>query len=143
MKHSHKPRERSSPIGNPNYFDDGIDMRKTGRSCSRPGFPLHEGGLCQQVDEILSLVFSGASSDERLWDLGLLSVELAPNSSRLLVKVYPLTSSEPRSVSEIQTILKSARSYLKREVAEGICRKRTPELVFEVVPGPGGAPDET
>ena len=132
----------STPLRGQSYFDDGIDSKKSGRSCSRPGSALHEGGLCQQVEEALSLVFGGSSSDERLWELGLLSVELAPNSSRLLVKVYLLPNSEPRSVSEIQTILKAARAYLKREITEAISRKRTPELVFEVVPGPGGMTDE-
>lgn len=142
MKRSEHRSGRSIPLRGQSYFDDGIDAKTTGRSVSRPGSALHEGGLCQQVQEVLSLVFSGSSSDERLWELGLLSVEPAPNSSRLLVKVYPLPNSELRSVPEIQAILTSARSYLKREVAEAIYRKRTPELVFEIVPGPGGTADD-
>ncbi|MBF0501446.1 MAG: ribosome-binding factor A [Candidatus Riflebacteria bacterium] len=142
MKHSENRSSKPFLRSGQSYFDDGVDSKITGRSLSRPGSTLHEGGLCRQVEEVLSLVFCGSSSDERLWDLGLLSVELAPNSSRLLVKIYPLPHSEPRSVTEIHAILKSARPFMKREIAESICRKRTPELVFEIVPGPGGDFDE-
>ncbi|MFZ2956296.1 MAG: ribosome-binding factor A [Candidatus Ozemobacteraceae bacterium] len=142
MKRSENRSGKSFLLRGQSYFDDGVDSKKTGRACSRPGSSLHEGGLCQQVEEALSLAFSGSSCDERLWELGLLSVELAPNSSRLLVKVYPLPHSQPRSVPEIQAILKSARPFFKREVAESICRKRVPELVFEILPGPGGDSDE-
>jgi hypothetical protein len=142
-----KPNNRwgHAPHSGPDkyFFDDGVDVRKPSGGSSRAHSALHDDGLCSQVFESLSLVFGGTSSDQRLWAIGLLSVEPAPSSSRLLIKVYPLpTALQPQSVSEIQAVLKAARPFLRREIGQEICRRKIPELTFEVVPGPRGGDDD-
>jgi len=142
VKSSHgKPRPHGH--GKPFTFDDGVDTRTSGHSSDPSRSALHDDGLCSQVAETLGLVFAGGGDDERLLDLGLLSVEPAPTVSRLLVKVYPLPGSPRRSVPEICSVLKAARPFLRREIAEAISRRKIPELAFEVVPGPlEGAGDD-
>jgi ribosome-binding factor A len=109
------------------FFDDGIDPRKAGSSLEPTRSALHADGLCSQVADALAIIFGGASDDERLWDLGLVSVRPAPGGSRLIVTVCPLPGEKVRTVSEIHEMLKSARPFLRREIALAICRRRTPE----------------
>ncbi|MBF0547272.1 MAG: ribosome-binding factor A [Candidatus Riflebacteria bacterium] len=136
MKSSHKWENKARSKRAEYLFDDGIDSRngKTPKQISK--LAMHDRGLCSQVYEVLSMIFSGASEDERLWNLGLLSVDPSPDSSRLSVKVYPLPGGSIYTVSEICALLKSARPYLRREIGESICRARIPELIFVVLPGP-------
>lgn len=86
--------------------------------------------LCEQVFQILSYVMSSLE-DEVLSSLAVSSVEPGLDSSRLLVTMIAM---EPRhSVDEIVEKLAKSRGLLRTEIASGIHRKRTPDLMFRVM----------
>lgn len=86
--------------------------------------------LCEQVFQILSYVMSSLD-DELLSSLAVGSVEPGADSSRLLVTMIAM---EPRhSFDELVERLARSRGLLRSEIAAGIHRKRTPELMFRVV----------
>ncbi len=126
------------------FSGNGGDSRKRAEGSCKSRSLLHDDGLCSQVFETLAMVFAGGSSDERLWGLGLVSVSPAPDTTRLLVQVYPIPGAGSLPVTEIHAVLKAAKPYLRREIGQAICRKRIPELTFEVLPGPigGGENDQ-
>jgi ribosome-binding factor A len=110
--------------------DDGVDpklfFRKpgAGRKLNRKTLQL-----CSQVADALNglLVDCG---DERLQALTVVSVEPAPDASRLLVTVG---STVPTANCDRQAVLDSlakANGRLRAGVAEAITRKRAPQLVF-------------
>jgi ribosome-binding factor A len=86
--------------------------------------------LCQQVAEALHLAL-GDCGDEALNDLLVLEVRPFPDSTRLLVVVHSATGAT--DVTLVQFRLQQAAGRLRREVAAAIHRRRTPELVFEVL----------
>jgi ribosome-binding factor A len=88
--------------------------------------------LCKQVERALSLVLAGEADDRALQDLQVLSVEPAPNASRLLVTVCPSPSAEPIRPLDIVARLSRASGKLRSEIAASIHRKKTPELAFRV-----------
>jgi len=77
----------------------------------------------------LCTVFSNELEDERLNKLMILSVEPAPNASRL--QIIATTEGDPEAASNA---LQHARGFLRSEVARALQRKRAPELVFAVLP---------
>ena len=106
-------------------------MSKGNKSLNKIPHRLHDYGLCAEVSEILSFLFAGGCADERLWDFCVVSVEPFPNASRLLIKVCPKRPMTFAEFDEGLKILKSARSFFRREIAQAIFRKRVPELVFD------------
>lgn len=92
---------------------------------------LHDFGLCSEVSEIVSFLFAGGCADERLWDFTVVSVEPFPHASRLLIKVFPKRPLTMAEFDEGLKILKSARPFFRREIAQSISWKRVPELVFD------------
>ena len=60
-----------------------------------------------------------------------LEVRPAPDSSRLAVAVRPWPDDDPARVLEALT---RDKGRLRAEIAAALQRKRTPELVFEVLP---------
>ena len=92
--------------------------------------------LCRQVAETLELVLSGECSDELLQSLHVLTVEPAPDASRLLVKLCADVPPERFDRQAILNLVAGQSGRLRCEVATAITRKRTPTLVFDVV-GPG------
>jgi ribosome-binding factor A len=92
---------------------------------------LHDYGLCAEVFQVLGFLFAGGCADERLWDFLVVSVEPFPTASRLLIKVCPAKPLALEEFDEGLKLLKSARPFFRREIAQAISRKRVPELVFE------------
>jgi ribosome-binding factor A len=84
--------------------------------------------LCRQVEQTLHLALAGCA-DPILQELLILHVQPFPDSSRMLVSVQ--AESEPMVVQER---LRAAAGILRREVAAGIYRRKTPELIFQVIP---------
>jgi ribosome-binding factor A len=120
------------------HDDDAVDPR----DCSRKSTRGHKESrkakqLCRQVAETLDYVLSGDCRDETLQSLQVLSVDPAPNASRLLVTVR---ADLPDDQFDRQSILESLAGQtgrLRCEVAASINRKRVPALVFNVVGAPG------
>ena len=91
--------------------------------------------LCSQVREALSLALA-AIEDDVLLDLFVLEVNPAPDSGRLRVTVDVNGGHEREHV---QARLERHMGTLRAEVASAIHRKKTPTLVFEVLPQKLGA----
>ena len=112
------------------FFDNGISRRK------KQSFRTRQ--LCRQVWRTISCTLAGQCDDEILQDLAVDSVAPAPDASRLVVNVYPTTLGDCASVADILQRLSRVESFLRREVAAAIVRKRAPELIFNVVAAEGG-----
>jgi ribosome-binding factor A len=94
--------------------------------------------LCRQAMQALSLALAD-SADDVLRELTVVSVEPAPDVSRLLVSVAPVLAAG-RGAGEVSAIdvltrLNAAARWLRSEVASAITRKRAPELMFVIVAG--------
>ncbi|HEV3115996.1 MAG TPA: ribosome-binding factor A [Gemmataceae bacterium] len=112
---------------------DGIDPRLDQDAGRRRAVNRKALQLCEQVAHTLTGVLAGECSDDRLRDLLVQSVQPAPDSTRLLVTVYPGPAAQAFDVEEIVESLHRARGMLRSKVANAIHRKRTPELVFQVL----------
>lgn len=101
-----------------------------------------ERQLCRQVQEAIGEALS-ALEDEVLSEVYVCAVEPAPDASRLAVILRAPASVPPDLAGER---LARVSGYLRSEVAAAITRKRTPTLIFEVLPpeegGAHDAPDE-
>ena len=65
--------------------------------------------------------------------LYVVSVDPAPDSSRLLVSVAPLDRNDDTAAATYLTKLAALSGRLRSEVAASISRRKTPELAFRVV----------
>ena len=90
--------------------------------------------LCRQAMQALSLALAD-SSDDLLRELTVMSVDPAPDVSRLLVTVAPAAWAAGTDVAAILARLNAAAPWLRREVASFITRKRAPELSFALAGG--------
>ena len=90
--------------------------------------------LCKQVERTLNLVLAGECRDEVLCDLMVHSVVPAPDSSRLLVTVQPGPHAPGVTREEIHERLKRAAPFLRQQAAAAVCRRKAPDLGFEVLP---------
>ena len=90
--------------------------------------------LCRQVAETLDWVLSGDSRDELLQSPRVAAVEPAPYSSRLLVTVVTDLPAEEVDRQLILDHLQEHAGRLRCEVAASINRRKTPTLVFQVIP---------
>ncbi|MCI0376411.1 MAG: ribosome-binding factor A [Gemmataceae bacterium] len=108
--------------------DDGIDPRLTphrpqGKVNNRKALQL-----CRQIERILAGVLEG----DLLRDLCVQAVTPAPDSSRLLA-TFTFHGPEKIATPDILDALHNAQAKLRAEVALGIHRRKTPELVFRVL----------
>ena len=127
-------------------FDPRGSRRPSGRRARPHSDPFLSSGsravhkasqLCRQAMQALALALAD-SSDDLLRELTVISVDPAPDASRLLVTVTPAASSAGVSPGEILARLNTASGWLRREVASAITRKRAPELMFTLSLAPGG-----
>lgn len=113
---------------------DGVDPRLEARSLMARA--ESSGGskrrkvrqLCRQVWEAIELSPGG---DEVLSGLTVVSVEPAPDASRLMVTVAPRPG-EPFDPDAMVKALERAAPRLRSEVAAAITRRRAPSLAFRV-----------
>jgi ribosome-binding factor A len=87
--------------------------------------------LCRQVLEALQIALSGECGDELLQQLYISAVDPGADPSKLELKVEL-----PREISPGAALaqLEKARGLLRTLVAQSICRKKVPDLVFRVAP---------
>ncbi len=111
----------------------------------RPVFEDRSGGwddkpdyktaaLCKQVRRIVQMALSGECGDPVLQELIVDEVLPAPNAGRLLVRVMLRAREGGPGVIDVLQRLAAVEGMLRASVGSGIARKRTPELVFDVVP---------
>jgi len=86
--------------------------------------------LCSQVEQALDLAF-GASEDPLLQGCWVVDVRPAPTQVRLRVRVR---SDDDIDEELLEARLLRATAWLREEVATFISRKKTPNLVIELVP---------
>jgi len=132
MKHDHalpQPvRSLCSEIGP----EDGIDPREFLR-----GYARKKGGrktlqLCAQIAETLNYAFAAVCNNDIVRELGVVSVQPAPDESRLLVTVSP-SLNDACDPLEILEQLSAVHGKLRAEIANSIHRKKVPELTFRVL----------
>ena len=94
------------------------------------------------------MVLTGECGDSVLQSLVVDEVFPAPHATRLLVRVMLRTHGEGGpTVIDVLERLARVEGLLRARIGEGIVRKRTPELTFEVIPittvqAPALQPDE-
>jgi hypothetical protein len=90
------------------------------------------------------MTLSGECADEVLQGLVVGEVLPAPSAGRLLVRVMLRAEEGGPGVVEVLQRLEGVMGLLRARVGEGIVRKRTPELVFEIIPyrSAGGSAEE-
>ena len=98
----------------------------------------HTAALCKQVRRAVAMTLMGECSDEILQSLVVDEVLPAPNAGRLLVRVLLRadTAAGPPRIGVIDVLqrLSQVHGLLRARVGESIVRKRTPELIFDVIP---------
>ncbi len=157
MSHS-KPDENSGKVSlpksselNPAKFrriaevireGDGIDPREEKKqrlASRRRAKPDHAAErLGQEMRETLAV---SLPDDSRLEGFAVGSVLSTGKGNCFLVQVYCTDPSRTFAPDSIQKILQENKGNLRAEVAQGIHRKRVPDLKFEVLP-PGVGPCE-
>lgn len=89
--------------------------------------------LCEQIAEAVGYAFACECADPVLSGLVVASVEPAPSIRRVRVVVYPPYWGEDFDGAAATDRLERARGFLRSEVAASIHRRRTPELIFQLV----------
>jgi ribosome-binding factor A len=84
--------------------------------------------LCAQVKDALHVALA-ACADAVLQALGVVSVEPAPHSGRLLV----VLAAGGATRADAEAALARALGHLRTQVAAAVSRRYAPELVFEVI----------
>lgn len=90
--------------------------------------------FCRQVEEALSIAFSGGCGDDVLGELAVLSVVPAPDARHLLVTVDFLSKERIPDPLETLARLHRATGWLRLQVGAAISRKKVPELAFRFAP---------
>jgi ribosome-binding factor A len=86
--------------------------------------------LAREVYRVLSQALAELA-DPRLESAFVIEVRPAPDARRFAVQV---SAGAGAIASDVEAALTVARAHLRGELAAALARKRTPELVFEVVP---------
>lgn len=110
--------------------NDGVDPRMFLQDQPRGRTNRKALQLCRQISHTLGSVLAWESGDDLIRDLLVLSVDPAPDSTRVLVTISLQTTAD---VSLVLEKLRQHSGRLRTEVAAAIHRKRVPELVFRVV----------
>ncbi len=132
MKKQQPMRQSVSNICEHIREDDGLDPRKFFnrtfvRKNSRKGLQL-----CAQTAETLNIIFGGELQDDELF--GLTVQEVIPkDQNSLTIKVIIPNGTDVTRANLILRQLRKLSGRLRREVAAAICRKRVPELSFQLV----------
>ena len=90
--------------------------------------------LCKEVERTLAYALP-TYGDAVVRDLIIVSVEPAPDASRLLVTLAPSTPLT-EEVAAVRERVQRLRGLLRAEIGAAVQRKRTPELTFQIVPPP-------
>jgi len=116
------------------HEDDGVDPREFFKSGRGPRKQDHKAKqLCRQAAETLDQVLSGEIGDPQLACLRVVSVQPAPDASRLLVTVVADCAAEGYCREEIEERLAASAGRLRTCVASAVTRKKAPMLTFALL----------
>ena len=111
--------------------------RRAGGRVPAHGIDASSLRLCAQARHALEHAVAMECGDERVSELRVIDVTPDPSVRRLRVWLAaPADADEVRREAALER-LEAARGFLRARVAESICRKRTPELVFALLPAAG------
>ena len=130
MKRKHKKVLR--PLCAQLHEDDGIAPNDLFRKHRVHKSDHKDLQLCKQVYRVLSTLLAGGFADPMIQSLVIVSVTPAPDASRLLVSVQASKNAE-YDADSILARIQSIQAILRIEVAGAVCRRKAPELVYEVV----------
>jgi len=88
---------------------------------------------CKAVHRALEAGFASVCGDERLQSLTILSVEPQSRGSTLLV-VIAAPDTDCHAMAALEQTLQKASGLMRSVIAMEIQRRRTPHLIFRVVP---------
>jgi ribosome-binding factor A len=111
---------------------DGIDPRLEPRGEPRRVENRKALQLCGQVAQTLQAVLDGCG-DDVLRGLLVESVEPAPHSGRMLVRLRRGAAAAPVTAEEVLGRLQTAQGMLRSEVAAAIHRRKAPELSYALL----------
>lgn len=114
--------------------DDGVDPRyyfAVSRRANRNHRKAYQ--LCRQVADTLHYVLHGDGENELLSSLMVSQVLPAPDTARMLVIVQSDLPPHSYQPNEIIALLDSQVGRLRTEITRSINRKKTPQLIFQVV----------
>jgi ribosome-binding factor A len=112
--------------------DDGVDPRTFFRKGERKKTNRKALQLCGEIARTVGWFLAWESGDDWLRSLTVVSVEPAPDSTRVLVTVCPRFLMEPVDAGQLAERLQRITGKLRTEVAAAIHRKKVPELVFRI-----------
>jgi ribosome-binding factor A len=127
-----KPRDHRRGGGAPR-FDDGVDPRRFFDPEPDHRAQRKSLQLCAQVRETLNAVLSGTCADPLLQDLYVVDVEPGSSPNQVVVSVAPARPDPDLDPDRILDHLARARGLLRSEIAAAISRRRTPDLLFQVL----------
>lgn len=115
---------------------DGVNPRLERQRSSRSEMEItrKDRQLCKWAARVVSHALRARAADPLLVNLDVVSVEPAPNATRLRVWCAPTVPTTPEHLSIVQQRLAALRSQIRAELAAAIQRKRVPELTFVVRP---------
>jgi len=137
MPSFHGSRRRIAPRGSgrrslapyPSENSIDIDPALFFGTNSEPAIDRKTFQLCKQAARALTIALAAECGDEVLRDVYVDSVQPAPDASRLLVTVRPLSAAGPDPDVVLERLL-VRRPFLRSCITSAIHRKRTPELSF-------------
>jgi ribosome-binding factor A len=91
--------------------------------------------LCAQVRQVIDLCLAERWDHPLLERVSVVSVTPFPDASRLLILVS-VEGDDPIDVQRLLATLRDLRPILRQEISMEINRKRTPEIVFDLIPDP-------
>ena len=97
--------------------------------------------LCSQARRALEYALGGECHDEALYGLEVIEVLPDPTVRRLRVWLASRERWDEEERLYVLSRLTAARGFLRAQIAQSIHRKRTPELVFELLAAEPDAPD--
>jgi ribosome-binding factor A len=128
-----KTRERDLPLVADVWLDDEADPgRYFGASRRSRRTDWKTAQLCRQAERAAALTLSELSGCEALAASAVATVAPAPDASRLRVTVVLPPGRTSAEREEAAAALRSRAGLFRAEVARAICRKRAPEIVFDV-----------
>lgn len=116
------------------HEDDGIDPREWSRAGRGPdGTSRKDLQLCKQVRLAVEAALT-TWNDPLLRELVVINAEPAPDSRRIRIVMAATVSLYLAREREIRERLRLAHAYLRGAAAAAVSRKRSPQILLELVP---------
>lgn len=96
--------------------------------------------LCRQVRRAVEHALGSRPLIDQLPDCLVIAVLPAPHTAQLLIQVAVPASLALEQAEEMLAILRAANGAIRSEVARAIHRRKTPSLLFQIVPWSSSEP---